>query len=187
MTDTTHPNVLVPIADGTEEIEAVCIIDVLRRAGAEVTVASVDNLQITASRGVRIVADCLIEDCLDRPFDFIALPGGIPGAEHLRDSRPLIQLLRRHQAEGKWYGAICAAPAVVLSHHGFLAGRQVTGHPAFAEQLTGGQAVAARVVISDGCITSQGPGTALEFALALVAHLFGRDKAAEIAAPMLVS
>ena len=187
MTDSTKRKVLVPIADGTEEIEAVCIIDVLRRAGAEVTVASVGNLQITASRGVKLVADCTIDSCRDDHFDLIALPGGIPGAEHLRDSQPLVQLLRRHQASGGWYGAICAAPAVVLSHHGLIGGRQATGHPSFTEQLTDGESVAARVVVDGQCVTSQGPGTALEFALTLVALLYDDAKAKEIAAAMLVT
>jgi len=187
MTEATKRKVLVPIADGTEEIEAVCIIDVLRRAGAEVTVASVGDLQITASRGVKLVADCKIDDCREDHFDLIALPGGIPGAEHLRDSLPLVQLLRRHQARGGWYGAICAAPAVVLSHHGLLGGRQATGHPSFTEHLTDGQATAARVVVDDKCVTSQGPGTALEFALTLVALLFDDAKARAVAAPMIVA
>jgi len=187
MTPSTTPRVLVPIADGTEEIEAVCIIDVLRRAGADVTVAAVGDRQITASRGVRIVADCTIEDCRESNFDLIALPGGIPGAEHLRDSQPLVALLRRHQAAGGWYGAICAAPAVVLSHHGLLGGRQATSHPAFADRLGDGQAVASRVVVDGKCVTSQGPGTALEFALTLVALLMGEAKAKEVATPMLVA
>lgn len=188
MTTSTTPRVLVPIADGTEEIEAVCIIDVLRRSGADVKVASVGpQRQITASRGVRIVADGLIEDYREETFDLIALPGGIPGAENLRDSRPLIQLLRRHQAKGGLYGAICAAPAVILSHHRMLGGRRATGHPAFADQLTDGKSIAARVVVDGNCVTSQGPGTAVEFALALVALLFSENKAAEIAGPMIVA
>ena len=183
----TTPTVLVPIADGTEEIEAVCIIDVLRRAGAEVTVASVGDRQITASRGVKIVADCQIEDCREDDFDLIALPGGIPGAEHLRDSQALLDLLRRHRSAGGLYGAICAAPAVVLSHHGLLDGRRATSHPAFQEYLTDGQAVKARVVVDGQCVTSQGPGTAIEFALTLVALLMGEAKAAEVAAPMVLA
>jgi 4-methyl-5(b-hydroxyethyl)-thiazole monophosphate biosynthesis len=187
MTPSTTPRVLVPIADGTEEIEAVCIIDVLRRAGADVTVAAVGDRQITASRGVRIVADCTIEDCREGNFDLIALPGGIPGAEHLRDSQPLVALLHRHQAAGGWYGAICAAPAVVLSHHGLLGGRQATSHPAFFDRLGDGQAVASRVVVDGKCVTSQGPGTALEFALTLVALLMGEAKAKEVATPLLVA
>jgi 4-methyl-5(b-hydroxyethyl)-thiazole monophosphate biosynthesis len=160
---------------------------VLRRAGAEVTVAAVGPLQISASRGVKIVADCVIDDCLDSDFDLIAIPGGIPGAEHLRDSIPLTQLLHRHQAKGKWYAAICAAPAVVLSHHGLLDGRRSTGHPAFNDRLTDGKVTDERVVVADKCVTSQGPGTAIEFALALVAALFGEAKAAEVAAPMMVA
>lgn len=187
MTETSKRTVLVPIADGSEEIEAVCIIDVLRRAGADVTVASVDERQITASRGVRIVADCTIEACRDRDFDLIVLPGGIPGAEHLRDSPPLMELLRRHQAGGGFYGAICAAPAVVLSHHGLLQGRRATGHPAFADQLSDGRPAAERVVVDGKCVTSQGPGTAIEFALTLVSLLYGEEKAAEVAAPMQVA
>jgi 4-methyl-5(b-hydroxyethyl)-thiazole monophosphate biosynthesis len=187
MTETIKRTVLVPIADGSEEIEAVCIIDVLRRAGADVTVASVDERQITASRGVRIVADCTIEACRDRDFDLIVLPGGIPGAEHLRDSAPLMELLRRHQAGGGFYGAICAAPAVVLSHHGLLQGRRATGHPAFIDQLSDGRPTAERVVVDGKCVTSQGPGTAIEFALTLVSLLYGAEKAAEVAAPMQVA
>jgi protein deglycase len=186
MPPATPPKVLVPIADGTEEIEAVCIIDVLRRAGADVTVASVGGRQITASRGVNIVADCQITDCQKIDFDLIVLPGGMPGAEHLRDSRPLTDLLRRHRAADRWYGAICAAPAVVLSHHGLLGGCQATSHPAFRGQLTDGQADQARVVVDGKCVTSQGPGTAIEFALTLVTLLMGEARAAEVAAPMVL-
>jgi len=180
-------SVLVPIADGSEEIEAVCIIDVLRRAGAQVTVASVGERQITASRGVRIVADCAIEACRDRDFDLIVLPGGMPGAEHLRDSPTLLGMLRRQQSAGRLYGAICAAPAVVLSHHGLLQGKRATAHPAFADQLHDGRPVAQRVVVDGRCVTSQGPGTAIEFALRLVALLYDEAKAAEVAAPMCVA
>jgi 4-methyl-5(b-hydroxyethyl)-thiazole monophosphate biosynthesis len=187
MPPATTPKVLVPIADGSEEIEAVCIIDVLRRAGADVTVASVGDRQITASRGVRIVADCRIEDCRTMDFDLIALPGGMPGAEHLRDSQTLLNLLRRHRAANGWYGAICAAPAVVLSYHGLLGGCQATSHPAFVEQLKDGQAIGSRVVVDGKCVTSQGPGTAIEFALTLVALLMGKAKAAEVAAPMVIA
>jgi 4-methyl-5(b-hydroxyethyl)-thiazole monophosphate biosynthesis len=177
--------VLVPVADGSEEIEAVCIIDVLRRAGADVTVASVGSLQINASRGVKLVADRLIGDCLQEAWDLVVLPGGVPGAEHLRDSAELSQILRRQADRGGLYGAICAAPAVVLQHHGLLAGRRATAHPAFVEPLADADEIS-RVVIDGSCITSRGPGTAIEFALELVAQLFGPEKAREVAAPMVV-
>lgn len=173
-------SVLVSIANGTEEIEAVCIIDVLRRAGAAVTIASVDKLQVTASRGTKLVADTHITDCLDKTYDIIALPGGMPGAEHLRDSKALITMLKRQQQEGRYYAAICASPAVVLQHHGLLGSRLATCHPHFLDQLENTTALASGVVVDGMCITSRGPGTALPFALKLVELLYGNEKAAEL-------
>ena len=178
-------NALVPIADGSEEIEAVCIIDVLRRAGASVTVASVDGLQVTASRGVRLVADRLISDCSDI-YDLIALPGGMSGAERLRDSVELETMLKLQKQEGRLYAAICASPAVVFQHHGLLDQRRVTCHPGFVHLLQNVEAVDSRVVVDGKCVTSRGPGTALEFALKLVELLYGVNKAREVAEPMLV-
>jgi protein deglycase len=180
-------HVLVPIADGTEEIEAVTLIDVLRRAGAEVTVASVTALQVTASRGVKLVADCLMDECQGGQFDLVVLPGGMPGAEHLRDSAVLKEVLQLQHAAGRWYGAICAAPAVVLEHHGLLQGREATGHPNFVDGLHNSSAIKAPVVVDGHCVTSQGPGTALAFALKLVELLFGRAKRDAVAGPMVIN
>jgi 4-methyl-5(b-hydroxyethyl)-thiazole monophosphate biosynthesis len=172
---------LVPIANGSEEIEAVCIIDTLRRAGTEVVVASVeDTLQVTASRETKLVADVMIAACRDEVFDLIALPGGMPGAEHLRDTEVLIDLLKAQEAEGRLFGAICASPAVVLQPHGLLAGRKATCFPSFASRLENDEAIDARVVVDDGCVTSRGPGTAIEFALTLVALLYDEGTASEI-------
>lgn len=180
--------VLIPIADDSEEIEAVCLIDTLRRAGLDVTVASVDKLQVTASRGVKIVADALIADCKDVDYDCIALPGGMPGAEHLRDSTDLIAMLKKQKAAGKLYGAICASPAVALLPHGLLDGvKAATCYPGFQNKLNPAQTSDERVVVAGNCITSQGPGTAIEFALKLIEQLLGRQKAKEVAAPMLVT
>ena len=182
------PKVLVPIADGTEEIEAVCIIDVLRRAEADVTVAAVgDQLQITASRGVNIVADVMLEQCRDKTYDLIVLPGGIPGADNLRASKVLQELLAQQQRQDRWYAAICAAPAVVLQPQGLLAGKRATSHPGFMKKLDATLAEENRVVVDGRCVTSRGPGTALEFALKLVALLFDSQKATEVAEPMLVA
>lgn len=178
--------VLIPIADGTEEIEAVTLIDVLRRAGADVTVASVGALQITASRGVKIVADCRITECAQRHFDLVVLPGGMPGAEHLRDSEVLRQILVSQNAAGRLFGAICAAPAVVLQTHGLLQGRRCTGHPGHMQRLSASGAAEAEVVVDRNCVTSRGPGTAMAFALELVQQLFGEQKRAEVQAPMVV-
>ena len=178
-------NVLVPVADGTEDLEAVAIIDVLRRADAKVTVASVTgNRQVTFSRGMVITADTLLENCLNHEYDLVVLPGGIPGAENLRDSVDLVKLLKRQRETGLLYGAICASPAVILEHHGLLEGRQATCHPAFVEQLTNKDRAASRVVVDGNCITSQGAGTAVEFSLALVEQLYGKEKRDEVATGM---
>jgi len=179
--------VLVPIAEGTEEIEAVCIIDVLRRAGAEVTVASVDRLEVKASRGVRLVADKLISECAENSYDLIVLPGGMPGAEHLRNCKELEAMLKKQCEEGKFYAAICASPVVVLLHHGLLEDRRATCHPSFADRLENSEAAESRVVVDGNCVTSRGPGTALEFALKLVELLFGEEKVKEVAEPMVVT
>ena len=180
--------VLVPVADGTEELEAVAMIDVLRRAGADVTVASVTgNRRITASRGLVIVADCLLEDVMNLEYDLVVLPGGIPGAENLRDSADLIRLLKRQRESGRLYGAICASPAIILEHHGLLKGRRATCHPAYIDQLTNKDRVTSPVVADGNCITSQGAGTAVEFSLALVEKLFGGDKRHEVAAGMAMT
>ena len=178
--------VLVPIADGVEEIEAVSIIDVLRRAGAEVTVASVQKLQVTASRGVKLAADKPISQCTGETYDLIALPGGMPGAEHLRDCQELEVMLKKQDQENRLIAAICASPAVVLLPHGLLDKRRATCHPNFVEKLKETEAAESRVVVDGNCVTSRGPGTALEFALKLVELLFGKEKARQTAEPMLV-
>ena len=180
-------SVLVPVADGTEELEAVAIVDILRRAGAAVTVASVSGRrQITASRGVVIVADALIEDCLKKDFHLVVLPGGIPGAEHLRDSEALTRILKQQRQRDGLYGAICASPAVVLAHHGLLTGHQATCHPAFVEQLSNVDRVDDRVVADGNCLTSRGAGTAVEFALTLVERLYGTEKREVVAQEMAI-
>ncbi len=180
-------SVLVPIADGSEDIETASIVDVLRRAGATVTVASIGTLQITASNGLKLVADQLISECVNESYDLIALPGGMPGAEHLRDSMELTELLKRQQQDGKLYAAICASPAVVLNHHGLLESRKATAYPGFAEQFENTEAIDTRVVVDQNCITSRAPGTAMEFALKLTEILYGEQKAREVAESMLVN
>ncbi|HNT78930.1 MAG TPA: DJ-1/PfpI family protein [Anaerolineae bacterium] len=177
--------VLVPIAEGTEEIEAVCIIDTLRRAGAEVMVVSVEAARtVTCSRGVRIEADALIADCAGALYDLIAVPGGMPGAEHLRDNAALTDLLKQQRDAGRLYAAICAAPVVVLQTHGLLAGRRATCFPGFAAQLHNAVAANERVVVDGNCVTSRGAGSAIEFALALITLLYDAEKSAEVGARM---
>lgn len=183
--------VLIPIADGTEEMEAVTVIDVLRRAQVEVCVASVmaDRKEVVASRGVRLIADELLGDCIAQTWDMIVLPGGMPGASHLHDCSPLIQLLRDQVASGRWLAAICASPAVVLGRHQLIPHATATCFPSFQAELSEQTKSLSqeRVVVDDKLITSQGPGTAVEFALALVEALSDKDKRAAIAKEMVVA
>lgn len=175
--------VLVAIADGTEELEAVTIIDVLRRVKADVTVASVGNKQVKTSRCVNLVADALISECVGNVYDLIALPGGMPGAEHLRDSSQLTDMLKEQAESGRLYAAICASPTVVLKPHGLLKDKKATCYPSLLSEIENPQQ--AKVVVDGNCITSQGPATALEFALKLVELLFDEQKSREVANAML--
>lgn len=178
--------VLVPIANNVEDIETVTIIDVLRRAGAKVTVASIHEKQITASKGVNIVSDCLLDECLEQEFDLIALPGGMPGAEHFRDSTDLVDLLKKQKKADRLYAAICASPALVFQKHGLLEGKKATCYPFFHNELEDQSSISSRVLVDGNCITSKGPGTAMEFSLKLVELLFGSKKASQVAESMLV-
>ena len=181
-----NKKVLVLIANGTEELEAIAIIDTLRRAGAEVTVASVQSIEIIGSCGTRIIADKLISKCQTDKFDLIVLPGGLPGAEHLRDSEILTKMLKSQAASERLYAAICAAPVIVLQHHGLLKGKKATVNPALADKMINKDHIYQRTVIDGNCITSQSRGTALEFSIKLIELLFDKEKAKTIADDMLL-
>ena len=175
--------VLVAIADGSEELEAVTIIDLLRRAGLDVTVASVeadDRLEIVASRGVRLVIEQLLADTIE----LIVLPGGMPGAERLRDNPTLALKLRQQRNHQRWIAAICASPAVILGPLGLLNGvTRATCYPSFRSQLPVSNVIDDdAVVIDEGAqlVTSQGPGTAIAFSLTLIELLAGAASAAKV-------
>ncbi|MBW8456227.1 DJ-1 family glyoxalase III [Stutzerimonas stutzeri] len=179
--------VLIPIADGSEDLEAVTLIDVLRRAEFDVVVASAEERRmLTCARGTRITADTMLLDVLAQDFDLIVLPGGMPGAKTLGELEPLAERVRQQARAGLDYAAICAAPAVALHPYGVLKGRQVTCYPGMSDNLTGTYFLDQPVVVDGNCITSQGPATALEFALTLVERLAGRGKRREVADAMLV-
>jgi len=167
-TTDTKKRVLVPIAEDSEEIETSSITDVLTRFGADVVVASVmPDLVCKMSRGLKICADVTIEEASKEEWDLIVLPGGMPGANYLRDSDFLVEMLKKQQKENKLYGAICAAPAVVLQTHGLLAGPGATCYPAPPFRSTMADPSEDKVVVQGNVITSQGPGTSLLFALSL--------------------
>lgn len=171
--------VLVPLADGCEELEAVTIIDLLRRAGIEVVVAGLRDGPVTASRGVRILPDLSLDEALLKEYDMVALPGGLPGADHLAADRRVTDLLQRMNDSGRFVGAVCAAPKA-LARSGVLEGRAATAYPGVLQQ-EGHPDISADAVIRDGTvITSRGPGTAMDFALELIEALAGRDARAKV-------
>jgi 4-methyl-5(b-hydroxyethyl)-thiazole monophosphate biosynthesis len=177
----------VLLAEGFEEIEAVTIIDVLRRAGVEVTTLGTGSLSVTGSHGIAIEADALLVQGTDQPWDMVVLPGGMPGAAHLRDDENVQALLRRTVDRDGHIAAICAAP-MALGQAGLLEGRKATSYPTFEDKL--GPAVDyqdAEVVVDGKLITSRGPGTSLRFALSLVELLVDEDTAATLAEQMLVT
>ncbi|KAK6805682.1 hypothetical protein RDI58_003467 [Solanum bulbocastanum] len=180
--------VLVPIGFGTEEMEAVILADVLRRAGAEVTVASVEQqLEVEAYGGTRLVADTFISTCSTEIFDLVALPGGMPGSARLRDCEVLQKITSRQAEEKRLYGAICAAPAVTLLPWGLLKRKQITCHPAFIDKISSFRAVKTNTQVSGELTTSRGPGTSFEFAICLVEQLFGEPVAREIGELLLMN
>ncbi len=181
------PKVLVPFADGTEEMEGVVIVDTLRRAKLSVTSAALGNsCTITGSRSVVLVADALWNSIHPETFDAIVLPGGAGGADAMMACPSLLGALRDFVEAGKLVGAICAGP-LVLQAAGVLEGRKVTCHPAVAAHLTQADRRNERVVQDGNLITSQGPGTAFEFALALITALRGRATADTVAAGLVLA
>ncbi len=186
MTMTQH-RILVPLAPGFEETEAIAIVDVLRRAELDVVTASIGEQQVMGAHGIGVGADCTWEQLDESSVTAIVLPGGMPGTTNLRDDERVIRLLQRLASEGKLTAAICAAP-LVLGTAGLLGeGREYTCFPGMAADLAQwGPRSEARVVTSGTVLTSQGPGTAIDFALALVATLVGSERSREVAAGLLV-
>ena len=183
--------VLVPVADGSEDIETSSITDVLVRCNIDVVVASVMNgrKDVTLARKLHLIAPHCIEDCTKLTFDAILLPGGMPGATHLGASQHLVQLLKAQMAAGRLYGAICAAPAVALAPNGLLEGiSRATCYPGLKGNLSlcGVTWEPLPVVLCRNCLTSQGPGTAILFALTAAELLVGQEVAQQVAKAMLV-
>jgi len=165
--------VLIPLAQGCEELEAVTIIDLLRRAEIEVVTAGLEDGSITASRGVVLTPDTHLDAVADQDFDMIVLPGGLPGADHLDKDPRVHALLKRLSESGKYTAAICAAPKI-LANAGLLEGKSATCYPGFLEPFPHVDVLGSSVVSDGKVITSRGPGTAMDFALALIETLKGK-------------
>lgn len=179
-------SVLIPLASGFEELEAVTIIDLLRRAQIEVIVAGISGSgPATGSRGTTIVPDAAMEDVMSHSFDMITLPGGLPGTDNLDNDPRIHRLLQSMQEQGRYTTAICAAPRV-LANAGILNGKRATGFPGQLESLQREdiELVDQAVVVDGKVITSRGPGTAMEFGLCLIEQLCGKKRREEVEGPL---
>jgi len=179
--------VCVLLAEGFEELEAITIIDILRRAEVDVVTLSVqaNGLNVKGSHGITVQADKTLLAVANAAWDMVILPGGLPGATNLRDAVEVQELLQKqHQAGGK-IGAICAAP-IALGAAGILQGKKATSYPGFEGELRGATCVADRVVRDGNVVTSRGPGTAIEFALEIASELCSPEVAQNLRKGMLI-
>ncbi len=176
--------VLVPLAAGFEELEAITIIDLMRRAGFAVVTAGLDDQPVTASRKTVVIPDTTIDAVLNQSFDLIVLPGGLPGADNLRDDARVQTLIKQQHQQNKTIGAICAAPRA-LAAAGVLEDKTITCFPGALDPNQPFNISGASVEIDGNIVTSRGPGTAMEFALTLIEQLADRSLRDQIAAQMV--
>jgi len=174
-------SVLIPLAQSCEELEAVTIIDLLRRANIEVTTAGLDDQPVRASRGVVLIPDTTLDKALDNEYTMVVLPGGLPGADYLNQDMRIRNLLIKMNDLGKPIAAICAAPKI-FANAGLLEGKTATAYPGTLEKLNiSNTKISTDAIIQDGnIITSRGPGTAMDFALYLIEQLVGVEKRNEV-------
>ena len=166
--------IIVPISNGFEEIEAITIIDICRRANIEVTIAAVENLETIGAHGIKITADTSIENINCNDFDMIVLPGGLPNAFTLAENEKVQSLLKEFKEKKKKIGAICAAPYAL--HKAGVLNKNFTCYPSFEQKIKlDGYQANDSVVIDENIITSRGPATAMNFALEIVNILCEKD------------
>ncbi len=177
-------SVAVILAPGFEEIEAVTIIDLLRRAEIKVTTASISEINVTGSHAITIKADDLLENIKSENFDMVILPGGLPGTTHLKNSKNVHDLLKKQHKEGKLIGAICAAPTV-LEKAVLLESKKVTSHPSEENVFCHSDYKVDRVVKDENILTSRAVGTAIEFSLEIITLLCEKNTAEDIASKIL--
>ncbi|NOY67547.1 MAG: DJ-1/PfpI family protein [Gammaproteobacteria bacterium] len=174
-------SVLVPIAEGCEELEAVTILDLLVRAGVHVISAGLEPGPVTCSRGTILVPSMTLDQAMAEDYDMIVLPGGLPGADHLDKDERIQSLLASMSGDNKYIAAICAAPKV-LATAGLLNDKKITSYPGVFDKIDiPGMIYDGGAVIKDGTIiTSRGPGTAMDFSLMLIEVLVGKEKRDEV-------
>ncbi|MHC8353074.1 DJ-1 family glyoxalase III [Pseudomonas sp. RT4P38] len=178
---------LITLAEGIDDLQSVTLIDVLRRAKVELVVASIERRRmLTCARGTRVTSDAMLVDVLAQAFDLIVLPGGAVGAQHLAAHQPLQQLLKDQAAAGRLFAGIAEAPALALQAFGVLRQRRMTCLPSASHHLLGCNFVDQPVVVDGNCITAQGSGAVLQFALTLVEQLCGKATRAAVAGEMVV-
>ncbi|MDR2070526.1 MAG: DJ-1/PfpI family protein [Treponema sp.] len=180
---------LVFLADGFEEVEAVTPVDYLRRAGIVVTTASIGGSKtVTGAHGIQVIADSLITELPDGTvWDVLVCPGGMPGASNIAASASASALLKAQAAAGRWIGAICASPAVVLFPLGLLQDRRFTCYPGMEGRVNGACWLPDPVVTDGNIITSRGAGTAGLFARAIIGQVLSQEKAAAVAESVLLA
>lgn len=176
--------VILFFANGTEEIEALTAVDLLRRAGAEVTLAGVGGTELCGSHGIRITADVAAEDALSGAYDMAVVPGGMPGTNHMDVCEAVDTVLKATAENGGYLAAICAAP-LVLGKRGYLKGKEAICFPGFEGYLEGAVISEKRVCRDGKIITAAGAGVALDFALMLVSALYGEEAAEKLRASVL--
>ena len=179
------PKVAVILADGFEEVEAMAIIDILRRAEITVVIAGLHAGHIESARHVKVIPDTGIDAIDVDGFDMIVLPGGQPGSDNLNADKRVKKLVREFHDKGKLTGAICAAP-YVLANAGVLDGKKATVYPGYEKRLGNAEYLDEKVVADGRVLTSKGPGTALHFGISIVERLAGRDRAEAIKKAMLL-
>lgn len=168
------------LADGFEEIEGLTVVDILRRAGADVTTVSImGELTIHGAHGIDVLADSLFEEADFTESCMLVLPGGMPGTLHLKEHEGVRNLLLSFREKEKDIAAICAAPSI-LGELGFLKGKKACSYPSFEDKLEGAEVVREPAVTDGNITTGRGMGAAIPFALALVSVLFGVEKAEEV-------
>ncbi len=178
--------IIVPLANGFEELEAITVIDVLKRANLEVEIIALDDLEVESSNQVLVKADKKLKEIKKKDLAGMILPGGMPGAKNLKNTSKIIEITQYLANKNALVAAICAAP-IVLSEAGVIFDKKVTSYPGFEEELNAKQYLEERVVIDQNIITARGPGVALEFAISIIEYLKDEDEANKIKDAMLTN